>query len=284
MQPPSEQAIESLVLKAVPNCSPRVIFGIINIYKELKLHSGDQGVILLEHFIKNYNFISQNAYFDYIKDISLYLFQHYDFEKTLLCASSADNCADSGQTVLNDIRSILGINHKISKINSCTRADKAIRHIKDKKLNINTIVIVDEFVGTGQSMLGRINKINIDCDQSKIAPKVIDIIVIAGLNSALRRLSCKANKVIACVTLKHGIRDIFPIQEHSRHYLSVNNHEDNLIQVFNNEPLPKHGYGFAEALYGREFGNCPNSVFPMFWWPQDIHGNERSTPFSRVES
>ena len=43
------------------------------------------------------------------------------------------------------------------------------------------------------------------------------------------------------------------------------------------------GYGHAEALYCRQFGNIPNSVFPIFWWNKNIDGSERKSVFTRVQ-
>ena len=43
------------------------------------------------------------------------------------------------------------------------------------------------------------------------------------------------------------------------------------------------GYGHAEALYCRQFGNIPNSVFPIFWWNRYYDGAKRESVFTRVQ-
>ena len=58
--------------------------------------------------------------------------------------------------------------------------------------------------------------------------------------------------------------------------------EDRLEQVFSDLDLPRLGWGKAEALYSRHRGNCPNNVFPIFWWPASKGNILRKPIFPRT--
>jgi hypothetical protein len=61
-----------------------------------------------------------------------------------------------------------------------------------------------------------------------------------------------------------------------------------LAPVINQYELKKYSFGYnaAEAIYSLEGcqGNTPNSVFPIFWWPRNVTGNQRNTILTRFET
>ena len=60
--------------------------------------------------------------------------------------------------------------------------------------------------------------------------------------------------------------------------------ESYLQAKHDNLELPSLGDGEAEALYYMKYGNTPNSVFPVFWWPFLADGTERTTLLDRHEN
>ncbi|WP_458773197.1 phosphoribosyltransferase-like protein [Aeromonas caviae] len=42
------------------------------------------------------------------------------------------------------------------------------------------------------------------------------------------------------------------------------------------------GYDRSETLYCAINDNCPNNVFPIFWWPKLANGEQYETLFHRV--
>jgi len=90
-------------------------------------------------------------------------------------------------------------------------------------------------------------------------------------------INCSVEKI-----LKRGISDY------------EDNYKDKIIEMkkiesafsasYDGVNIPSLGYGEVEALYGRERGNVPNNVFPIFWWTKYKNNSIRKTLLIRLMS
>lgn len=83
--------------------------------------------------------------------------------------------------------------------------------------------------------------------------------------------------VYATLECQNGISELVTPEERESSIALMYSLESRLSDQIDDYLLPKLGDGESEALYGREQGNCPNSVFPIFWWPLTKQGSERKT-------
>ena len=84
--------------------------------------------------------------------------------------------------------------------------------------------------------------------------------------------------------LERGISDFYKGAELRRGRTYMRILESLLDQEFGQKPFPAFGYGGAEALFAIKNRDVPNSVFPIFWWPQLANGNRRQPLLTRHEA
>jgi hypothetical protein len=276
--------LEQLYFECFFGSPSRLFKDLENLFIEVESTVGSAGSVLLEELLQRYTYISEDLYRQSIYLIAEHINDEFDLSKTILCASTSDRHKDSGQMVMYDVCTALAYNHKHTKVRDLNRYDIVIKHIKKKKLDITSIILLDEFVGSGQSMLGRVNKIKDDSVKSKSFLPEIHIFSVAGMNIGLKRVQPHVASIYSCHTLHQGIRGYMKLKDQDFAYQLIDHFENTLNPVVENQELPRRGYEASEALYARDFGNCPNNVFPMFWWPELIDGTKRNPPFSRILS
>ena len=193
-------------------------------------------------------------------------------------ALAANDDPDSSQAVIYSLKPIFARRgwqpHRL-----VNRFSKAQQYVQQSR----KIVLVDEFVGTGRTLVGRIEAMKRDFRANK---KVVDAefysFSYAGMESAYDLLSRHeaVKKVWFSKALKRGISDFeVDLGASSDLMLEIESRLSPRCGAFD---LPNFGDGKCEALYGREGGNCPNSVFPVFWWPESASGLRRDTILTRA--
>jgi len=190
-----------------------------------------------------------------------------------IVATSANDDADSGQAVLYGLKPLF-VKAGWSNVQLVNQFGKAQRYIPDKYV----VCLVDEFVGTGRSIVGRLSAMRRDFKNNKhFQGARFFVFAYAGMIAAKDALldSKLCEKVFFVHSLRKGISELLPDpQIKTPLMLALENKLEPVVSSF---PLPSFGDGACEALYGREGGNCPNSVFPVFWWPMSSASGRRKT-------
>lgn len=219
---------------------------------------------------------TNNALNNIIKDITKN--NIFSQSNTIIVSVTMDRYADSGQWVLYEMKRILPEYgwHDIRLINSASKARDTIKNDK----NLKNIIYVDEFIGSGKTIEGRVENTQrflseLDRSDVEIFTYVISASKI-GINYLKERdikIDCK--HIIPC-----GISDYYHDSRDEK-ISTMKEIEMILLKKYNNKELPSCGYGEVEALYARENGNCPNNVFPIFWWAFYQNGEARPTILTR---
>ena len=230
---------------------------------EAKAASKVHGPSLIRRLLERFTFLSVDQYEQFILEMASYINETFDLGSTLLCATTADRNKDSAQRVLYDLVSTLaGIGcYKVRNVN---RYDAAV-----SENNIDCLLLVDEFIGTGQSFVGRVRTLRERFKQKGKPLPAIHGIALAGMNQGLRNIASEFSSLNVCLALKKGIEDYAVAEARNGEYSIMNDLESALSMIFEGESLPPLGYSASEALYSRHGGSCPNNVFPVFWWPQN---------------
>jgi len=269
--------LETILWERFSGGNSRLQTSLLGLLAEARAISGATGSELVFDLLNRYTYLARDSYDEAIECIANYIISDFDIDKTLLCATTADHKKDSAQAVLYDLVTAMGL-FGYNKILSANRYDRAQKFAGQ----IDDIILVDEFLGTGRSIIGRIKSISRVFSDKHIRVPRIHAVVIAGMEFGLRRVSPYASNVHAYLALKPGLRGFSSGASLSSAYASMDSFEGALAPSVYGYALPRLGDGECEALYGRDRGNCPNSVLPIFWWPKSKNGQNRSTPFSRV--
>lgn len=270
-------SLEATIWKVFDGGSPQLRTSIEALVVDIKNMHGLTGEQFVKSLLERFSYVSRDAYDDAINGLAELLHSNFDMTRTLLCATTADHQKDSAQTVLNELTTALGF-FGYTNIKSANRYDRAQKFIGD----IDDIILVDEFVGTGQSIIGRVRAMTTQFQQKTNNVPRIHAYVVAAMDFGLKAINANVTSSHARLILKPGLRGFLDGSLLAEAYVALDAIETCLYSEVSGVQLPKHGFGGCEALYARKMGNCPNSVLPMFWWPKDSHGNKRTAPFTRV--
>lgn len=232
---------------------------------------------LTDHF----TYVWHDQYYLLVEDAAKYIVAKSENEsKPVILASSIDVHPDSGEIVLSDMKVFLkrmGQDSKFFLLNRVVSKD-GNRETKDASI----IFVVDEFAGSGKTMKSRYQKIR---EVNKTAPVIF--VYLSGIISNIADVASELQCEYHCgMQLRKGISENNDEAKSASLLQTMLEYESHrLASQVGDKLLTDHsmGYGKAEALYARENGNEPNSVFPAFWWDLDNENKERNPMFIRSE-
>lgn len=144
-------------------------------------------------------------------------------------------------------------------------------------------MVVDEFTGSGKTIISRAKEIITN------RPNIEEVhfCLLAGMSSTLDFIrdnfhSDQRIKIYCHYTLRKGLDDYYEgnvLKEKTSRMLNM---ESRLAKSVYTKELSEYslGYGNAQSLIAFGKYNIPNSVFPIFWWPEN-NRNKRKTLFIR---
>lgn len=202
----------------------------------------------------------------------------YPMDECMVTAMAHDHMPDSSQGVLNSIKVHLGLQGFPTR-NYCNRADHCKKNIKGT--NISHFFVVDDFVGSGTTVLARKKTFE---EKFQGVPFTLSFVIGAGMSEAINSLKVQGIDIYCAYVMDKGISN--GTQAEINHKLTLMaDIETRLAATINRTDLNDYhlGYKQTEALFCRKNENCPNNVFPLFWWKEDLQNNHRDTLFVRVQ-
>jgi hypothetical protein len=200
-----------------------------------------------------------------------------DPKSTWIVSSNNKKNTDSSQEVLNRVKSFDWDSTGWTKYKFLTR----YREVEERISDGDHVVIVDDFVGSGTSMLKTIDWF---CDMMIRTKKTVTLHVgiVAGCQVGLDAISGKGINVLSCYSITKSISDHFKDEKLGVALAVMASLEDKLEDLA--QPTfggYRFGYKASEAMYHRAGGNTPNNVFPIFWWKL-MRGKARRTVMHRT--
>ncbi|MEW5233071.1 hypothetical protein AB1Y70_03665 [Citrobacter portucalensis] len=244
--------------------------------------SGEKRALIIE-LLNRFNYLNSSEFLSMLESLaeSIITTPNIDDGDTQIVAMAMDGSADSSQYILYGLKPILQKYNwtKYSHVNVCRKAFSNYRN----NINLKNIILVDEFVGSGDTVINRVRFINSQFSSAGITDYNIFVKVLVSTNEGFKRIKETGIDFESLIRIKKGITDFYEdeilIQNKKNTMLEL---ESILSTSFNNRSLPSMGYGEAESLYAREGGNTPNNVFPIFWWPQLNNENGRKVLLIRA--
>jgi hypothetical protein len=244
--------------------------------------SSEEQQDLIFNLLKRFNYYDNDHFHDLLEKIAEEIVTDPDLneESTQIVAMAADSTSDSSQSVLYALKPIFET-HKWRKYRHVNNFGKCYQTYK-KSNKHRMIVLIDEFIGTGQTALGRVKEIQRTFDEKKIDGYLIKIKCLIATQKGISNLKKEGVDVTSIEVLERGISDYYKTDEKDQKIQTMMNIEKILSSSYNGREMPSLGFGKSECLYARESGNTPNSVFPIFWWPFYQNGKDRQTLLVRA--
>ena len=186
-----------------------------------------------------------------------------DPKKTWLVSSNSKGNTDSSQEVLNRLKSYAWKSLDWRRDRFLTR----YKEVESKLSSGDCVVIVDDFVGTGRSMIKTIDWFKASLAKSGKRVR-LTVAVVAGCKSGIEELKKQSLDVFATCEVDKSISDFYSGPDLAKARDRMRSLEDKLAVDVRSASFENYrfGYGSSEAMYRREGGNTPNNVFPLFWW------------------
>lgn len=200
--------------------------------------------------------------------------------QTALCVMRTKNdpYADGSQAIINELKMAMtmagGFEHGYSAI--CFEDIEKLY-----KKGFRHFVVVDDFIGSGKTVNVRYNYfLNRHLDGATMS-----FYFLAGMAKGVSFCKNRNIPVYCCKIMHKGIHGHYYRDELLKRIWSMRYLESFLGDESGDSKLKDNsfGYGQAEALYCRQFGNIPNSVFPILWWNKNKDGSKRQSVFTRVQ-
>lgn len=235
---------------------------------------------LICDLITRFTYLDGSLHCAAVKQIAEKIHENWinDPVSAIVSASSADRHPDSGQLVAYELR-----NELVSRGWTGDRILARYDRIHKANSPPSSIVLVDEFVGSGSTFVVRLEAIRKAFAQKGWPETPVYAAAYAGMAfSVPSLLSAGFEDVYYVHALKKGISDYGVEAEVTAATASMEAIEGRLEGVVNGVELPSFGHSRCEALYWRDRGNIPNSVFPVFWWPFRRPSKKRNVVFVRA--
>lgn len=236
---------------------------------------------LIFDLLEDFNFVNDTLFKEYLNLMADYIVNDsgFDMNSTQIVGMSMDSSPDSSQWVIQLLKPIL-TKKGWNNVKMSNNFAKGVRLLNNE--GFNQIILVDEFIGSGSSVKGRIE--HLERTKNPDIKYEIKACFIAGMEKGIAKVSEYFDEFKCFLPLKKGISDKYIGNKLVEELKNMDILENELLTKINDKELEKYklGYNKTETLYSSD-GNTPNSVFPIFWWPYDLKKQQRNTLLIRNE-
>ncbi len=244
----------------------------------LNMCSTDGEIDVVKHTIEKLNVMTYDQMHLHLIEMAKYASNICgDEENIAIVAMAYDSAADGSQLLVQMLKPIIRNKKNIKIFNSVPSYVK-----KGKLETYPKFILVDDFSGTGNTVLNRLKYIE-DTALDRGIVLTPHVCLIFGMEKAKRKIVENGYDVHFLRELKAGISGYFNGNELVQKIASMKRLEGQLAPEIDGKKVPSLGYGEAEALHFVQNANAPNSNFPIFWWPFDVNNMERNTIMVRAE-
>jgi hypothetical protein len=199
--------------------------------------------------------------------------------QSILIAFAENDKPDGSQALLQSIKGKFAYIDGWSENNFVNKLTAGAYKLK----NGDTAVLVDDFVGSGNTAYRKINWLLNTLKKRGVTLGKIFMVALATMEQAKNvvLIAIPNDNYFSCNWLRRGISDAYNGTELTIKTQLMRDLEDMLHDTFYTYKLTTYNFGFkrSEALYNLEAYNIPNNVFPIFWWPVLKSGKKRNPIF-----
>jgi hypothetical protein len=162
----------------------------------------------------------------------------------------------------------------------CTTLARGAHRVK----NNFDVIIFDDFIGTGKTLIRKVNWFRKIVEERGIHLATLRICSFAAMEFGIINVQTETDtEIFSPIRLKKGISDYNSEVDGIYKKNLMVQLEEKLSKHFKGLHLAQHSLGYkgTEALFNVQDSNCPNNVFPIFWWPLLEDESYRKTLFAR---
>lgn len=200
-------------------------------------------------------------------------------EKTLLVSMTGDRSSDSGQHVLYALKFFLA-SLKWTGYTPVNQYNQSHKVFKENDQQDCYLILVDNFIGSGKTVLSRLAWIKQIFEQKNYKlPKIYVMVALCTRSGYEMLISSGVNLLVSQIIEDKLIDNLF-VEEKDKYIELMKSIEDKLLKIYHTKKnktkiIPSLGYGGAQVALSIEEMNTPNNVFPIFWWKYYSDNKER---------
>lgn len=235
---------------------------------------------LVKEILSNFVHIDLSTYRDLINKMSKNIVTiNSEPENTLLVSMTGDRSSDSGQHVLYALKYFLA-SLKWTGYTPVNQYNQSHKVFKDNGQQDCYLILVDNFIGSGRTVLSRLSWINQIFEQKKYQLPRISVVVALCTRSGYEMLIKEGVDVHTSQIIEDKLIDNLFTTEKDKYIGLMKSIEDKLLKIYHTKKkqtksVPSLGYGGAQVALSIEDMNTPNNVFPIFWWQYYSDHKER---------
>lgn len=226
-----------------------------------QLTYGDEQVDLIIDLLESFDFNTPNELTTFIYSSVKYIMTTLALDpKTVgfVAKKNEDGSFDSSKTILGLLQNIFPAESGFSKANIFPIARIAL-----KNKDIENIILIDDFSGTGKSLDDYIIWMQEECEALNRESVKVHAFFFRALEATnSRKYQMPPDSLIIDKILPKGITDFYVgdklVGEQISRMLAIEQKHGNIGKF-------SLGWGKSECLYSCEGISTPNNVFPIFW-------------------
>lgn len=217
-----------------------------------------------------FDHIPLSEYLNYMKEPLRKLREDFDGDKLCFVTCTPKEDAGSVKSSSSVLYQIKGTTMKQHVNLGSKLVVENIQKLPDYKMTDNTkIVLVDDFIGTGDTALGAVEYVHELMPSLKDNSRII-VFSIVALREGLERLDKIGVKTYCAVVRQKAISEEMKEADRDAATAIMQSIEGKLKRLKDDY---KFGYKGSEALVSME--RCPNNSFPIYWLTKNIAPYER---------
>lgn len=234
---------------------------------------------LIIELLYNFTYLSTKKINKKIKKIKNHILNNLkaSYENCIISALHNDNKADSAPLILQLLRKQMVEEEGWSENNFVNNIVSAA----DVAKTGDTIIIVDEFIGTGFQAERLLKRFETKIKNTQKEFTGIHMCVISRMKTSIERLSPFLNEYYSTIDLKKGITEYNNEENIHKKIKLMKEMEKSLSQNRSNQKWESLGKKQSETIYASDVGTAPANLFPIFWWKWNSEGNRRKNLLNR---
>lgn len=265
-------------LKNIHDESPWIAYeNVLGLYELWELTDCENQKELLEFLISKFSYVDSDGVRDACKAIANQIQSVWELssDNTIITAICDNTDPDGSQYILQAMKNKFSSNWRNSFYNAITNA------VHKVKCGFN-LVIIDDFIGTGNTVARKVKYVRKTLDGLGIEGVSIYVCSLAAMNFSKNVVANVVKDSYSYMYLYKGISELAPEAKRGAYTTEMNALEAHLYWSRNKRKIFSFGYEKSETLFSLETTNVPNNVFPIFWWPLLNPGVDRSTILRRL--
>lgn len=242
---------------------------------------------LLEHLISEFKYLDSNRLALSYRMMSNQVHDAWGLTNEgsyVLAVADPDDQADSSIGVLIDLK------HYFAERATWSLDSDFIPYITkifEKISDTNNIILVDNFIGTGDKISRKVKWLRKHLNDQGRDHIRIFILALGAMNISRSVLDALKNADVitdyfASTWHRQGISSFWSGAKRNKYISCIKNISSYLSVRHGGYRMKPLGYKDSEAIFAKSPRWCPNNTFSVFWWPKDKSGKVRKRFFVRA--